>query len=171
LEPWANLGTPLLADLIMGLNDSLPILFMGVLLGLIFKGNMKGYTHKRKIQYHFVFITISYIVGRYFLYFFVKIDSGYIARPMETFIWTLIMGIWIGIIYQTLFVGITVIDRRKKIIFYSIYIFGVNWLLFNLFMPVIFELKLTDFILRSIGDTFFIFAGALFSEYFTRRRN
>jgi hypothetical protein len=163
-------GTPLFDDIRIAIVDSIAFIIFGVLAGKTFgtdspdKHEVRGKTNLLTV----LTITIFYIIGRYFAYSILKIESGYTERPVLTFIWTLCMGFSFGIMY--LLMGKNVNDNAiKKAMIFGLLIVGPIALFGNLFFPFRYQSSLAvmipDYIAgRSIVDIIFVIPGVFIGE-------
>ncbi|MDF2934453.1 MAG: hypothetical protein K0R36_3784 [Chryseobacterium sp.] len=152
-------NSSLFNEFLMGLGDFVPILLMGILLG-IFIGSDGTQYRKRQNVWSVLVIAILYIIGRYFAYSILQIESTYVIKPLGTFIWTLCQGLWVGIIFLILQTGIKGKSVISQGLFFGIVIFGSNWLTNHLFIAVISELS-PDLFIRAGTDILFITVGAI----------
>jgi len=114
-------------------------------------------------------IALCYIVGRYFAYGILHIDSAYISNPLGTFLWTLGMGVWVGIVYCLLESGLRSTFPLYRAIIFSCVIYGIDWFMFTFTMPLLFEMNLLDILLRLIVDVLSVMIGVFFAEILIRR--
>jgi len=169
VEGAALNGNNLIQEALMGLCDGIPVLLMGLLLGY-FTTKRNPIESKNKqfkmgnILLSILIFTFVFLVGRYFLYSTKIIISGYESRPYETFIWTLIMGAIIGVIYillgQTTKSSSTFLSAIK----FGVIIFGINWTVFLIFVPILSGGTLIDIIIRIITDISFTILSYYLSE-------
>lgn len=164
--------TSIIADIRLGLVDVTGIIVLGILLGKFFASD--GQSSKTNIKNNgliLLVVTSFYLIGRYFAYSILKIESGFIERPVETFIWTLAAGISFGILYILAGWNISEVNLIKKSAFFGLTIVGPNWIIFNLFFPSIFQGSFVDVIFgRAIVDIIFIILGVYFSERLINRK-
>lgn len=162
-ESWSIFGSPFIADLIMGLNDSVPVLLIGLILGLwISKKEERKIKEKNSFYTSLWIFPLMYTIGRYIMYILIKIESGYLERWWQTLLWTISMGIWIALTYY--WIPLKGKKLKEKIILFGLLIFGFNWVLYNLFVPVVLQSDIVDFLIRSLGDVFFVSLSVLFIE-------
>ena len=150
-------NSSVLNEFLMGLGDFIPILLMGVLLG-IFTGTDETQNKKLQNVFSVFVIAIFYIIGRYFAYSILHIQSAYISNPLGTFIWTLCQGLWVGTIYFILHPSIKRKSNISQGLYFGIVIFGSNWLMNHLFIAAIAELS-PDLFIRVGTDILFIIIG------------
>lgn len=130
MTPWTN--TPWYLLTWSGFSDFAGIVVMGYMLGKLFFDDSADDTIAPKtISLELFIIPALFVIGRYFSYMILKIDSGVGLRPVETFIWTLSMGIWIWCMYYFLGVGNWNRSPFQKTIIFGVVLFGVIWTLFD----------------------------------------
>lgn len=156
LEGVSLFSNPWIREFIVGLSDAIPVFVMSILLSLLRTDNIeKGLyatsTIKQKINIMFVFLG-TFLVGRYIAYLSGVIQSGYQSRPLLTFIWTLFMGVIIGLAFVMLNKTGTEFPLRQRTLKFGLLIFGLNWALFLLFMPLLFTGYFSDAMFRIIID-------------------
>ncbi len=164
--------TSLIEDMRVGLVDLIGIIALGILLGKFFASD--GQSSKTNIKNNYLVllvVTTFYIIGRYFAYTILKIESGYIERSVSTFIWTLAAGISFGTFYVLTGRNISEKNLIKKSTLFGLTIVGPSWIIFNLFFVFIFKGSFVDVIFgRAIVDTAFIILGVYFSEKLINRK-
>ena len=158
--------TSLIEDFRLGLVDVTGIIVLGILLGKFFASD--GQSSKANVKNNgltLLVVTSFYIIGRYFAYSILKIESGYIERPVETLIWTLATGISFGTLYILAGRNISENNLIKRSAFWGLTNVAPIWIIFNLFYPLIFQGSFVDVIFgRAIVDTIFVVAGVYSSE-------
>ena len=163
-------GTPLIDDIRVAAVDSTAFLIFGILAGKIFGTDSpdKEQAWTKMNLFPVLTITLFYIIGRYFVYSILQIESGYTERSLLTFIWILFMGLSVGIMY--ILIGKNENDTPiKKAMIYGVLIFGPIALFGNLFFPFeyqsSFAVMIPDYIVgRSIVDMVFITLGVYLGE-------
>ncbi|RJR44572.1 MAG: hypothetical protein C4576_13000 [Desulfobacteraceae bacterium] len=169
-------GTPLIDDIRIAAVDSIAFVIFGVLAGKTFGTDSPGKQHAATGMSLIPVITITlfYIIGRYFAYSILGIESGYAERPVSTFIWTLSMGFAFGILY--ILMGRNANDGPiKKAMTFGFLVVGPIALFGNLFFPFeyqsSFEVMIPDYIVgRSIVDMVFITPGVFLGESIIQKR-
>lgn len=157
LEGVPLFGNPIVNEMIVGLSDAVPVLLLGVLLGCLKRVQSSDNTDPRTCTAMqegrmACIYTVVFLVGRCLAYASGLINSGIRSNPMETWLWTLLMGMAIGTARCLL--GNTPDGKslRPVALEYALLPFGVNWTMFLLFMPLVFSGFLTDAVLRMIID-------------------
>lgn len=168
-ESISTLGTSFLHETVMGLSDAVPVLLMGFLLGKFTASKNSTIISKKNFNRSNILLTIlvftvTYSVGRSLFYFTEIIDSGYSTRTSATFIWTFLMGTCIGIIYLLMKEAILSSSSLLSTVKFGMILFGVNWFVFLIFIPIMFEGKLVDIITRSILDILLVILSAFISQ-------
>lgn len=158
LESTLLLKSSIKSELLMGLADSIPIFLLGLFMGISFGTAVPRSEQKHRVLPIFV-IAAFYLTGRYLAYSVLHIQSAYIEEPMATFLWTLCMGLWIGLIYVFLQAGIMGKNVFTQSLFFGAVIFGANWLTNHLFIAVVSEWS-PDLLIRAGTDIVFISIGS-----------
>lgn len=166
-------GITLIKEFVLGLCDAVPVMLLGLLLGIFtIKNNssdeMKKTHNRTNIFPSILIFAIVYLVGRYILYYTKIIKSSYEISPLVTIIWTIVMGAFIGISYillgQTTKSSSTLLAAIK----FGLVVFGVNWIVFQLFIPLTYEGYLVDIIIRSTTDIVCVILSYYLSETFEK---
>jgi hypothetical protein len=163
--------TSLVEDIRLGMVDVLGILVVGILSGQFFGSDSeRGKADLKRAGLTLSVVALFFTVGRYVAYSLLNIESGYIERPVETLLWTLITGLSFGALYL-----LTGRNVGEKSLIRKIGLFGLTnaapvWIIFNIFYPTIFEGSYWDFMLgRAVPDTLFVLAGAYCGERLIKR--
>jgi hypothetical protein len=116
-----------------------------------------------------VILPVIYVIVRYFSYAVLQIESSYVTRPLATFLWTAGMGGWIGIMYILVSRGMLHTHPLKHAAVFGGLVFGVTWILFNLFALLFIVTPVLDLVYRSFFDALAVILGAYISSMFHRR--
>ncbi len=164
--------TSLIEDIRVGFVDLIGIIILGILLGKFFASDSQNSkTNIKKNNLTILVVTSFYIIGRYIAYSILKIESGYIERPVSTFIWTLAAGVSFGTFYVLAGRNMDEKNPIKKSALFGLIIVAPSWIVFNLFFPFLFQGSFADVIFgRAVFDTIFIILGVYFSERLTNRK-
>lgn len=155
------LGTTLWHETLMGLADGIPLALMCWALGAWVPASLgvraadpSAVDRWRKLT---IIATVAsfFVTGRYLAYSVFGITSSFIDRPVATFAWTIAMGLAIGVAAAVIPQSMS--SQRRLAWFAGL--FGINWLVFNLFMPFVFDKPWLDFFCRAATDTVFCVAG------------
>jgi hypothetical protein len=170
LEGVALFGNPLISEFVVGLSDAIPVLTLGILLGLLITESgetvaVQPLALREKLKAVAVFTGI-FLVGRYAAYFAGVIQSGLQISPFYTFLWTMLMGACIGVVWILLGNSGHVLSLRHRAARFGFLVFGVNWAAFLVFMPLLFSGYLVDVLSRIVLDVLLVTVG----YYLTGRR-
>ena len=147
-----------------GLVDGSGILLMSLLLGKYMAVDMPdGERPSRPVFPAIVIIPVIYVLIRYFSYAVLHIESSYSTEPLATFIWTLGMGCWIGFMYLLVGRGVRHENPVKQAMVFGGLVFGINWIIYNLFTLLFIKVPVLDLLSRSILDALAIIAGVYVS--------
>ncbi|MEW6182625.1 MAG: hypothetical protein AB1500_05530 [Bacillota bacterium] len=160
-------GSSLSYELYSGSVDGISFLLLGVLLGVYSGADSIGKADGRKFAAALVSVTVIsllFLIGRYFAYAVLHLESAYINEPLATFIWTLCLGVWVGVMYQLLRQGIGGNSAFARGLWFGVLVFGSDWLLYTLFRAVFVKIALIQIVLRVGVDVIFVSAGVAVSE-------
>jgi len=165
MEAYVVYPVPLFGEFYTGMVDGCGILLMSLMLGKYLAE--EGPAVSRMAYQAFpaiLIIPVIYVLARYFSYTLFQIESSYTTRPLATFLWTIGMGYWIGIMY--LLVGRSAWHGNpvKRALVFGGLVFGINWLIFNLFVLLFIKVPLSDLLFRSLFDSVAIIAGVYLSS-------
>ena len=160
--------SPLWLSFFSGLADGLPILLLGILLGVFTATDTNNHLEQRAANPMPSIVTVAllYTIGRYFSYAIIHIDSAYSSLPIATLFWTVGMGLWVGVMYPLLKQGVKGNSPLKRALMFGGIIYGTDWLLYHLFMILFFDISLADLVLRAGTDALFVAAGVFIFERF-----
>lgn len=167
LEGVSLFGNPIIREFVVGLSDAIPVFFMGILLSLIQAENSENavgipLAPGQKTATVSIFAGI-FLIGRYVAYFTGVIQSGFQTNPLYTFFWTLLMGACIGVVRLLLSKPGNTLSRNKSALKFGFLIFGVNWTMFLVFMPLLFFGYFIDVLFRIVIDTLLVTIGCYVS--------
>jgi hypothetical protein len=160
VEPWRN-------ALAWALEDAIPIILMSVLLAsMTATDNAAANANaaaKKTNDLTIPFIALALLVGRYFVYVFLQPHLGYWPNPLATFGWTLVLGLTVGMMYWLLASGLKGQSPLRRALWFAGVVFGLNWWLYNIFVPVLFQAPSTFMMemvtTRVIVDIVFVLLG------------
>ncbi len=168
LEPLPHVAP--LDRLTYPIADSLALIIMGLLLGWLF-GNPVRRADKKKLSLPVLpvlAVTGCFLAGRLIQYFAADIYSCFNDKPVETILWCLLTGFTTACVTAWLNLYICSGNRVKRTLILGGLLFGVDLLLFNFFMPLVFAADIPDLILRTFIDILTVTLGCL---AFPSRRN
>jgi hypothetical protein len=159
-------GTSLADTLSYPVVDGMTIVVLGLLLGRFIgtdsEGNVKTGTSTGTIA--LMAIPVLFIAGRFVGYTIIQIYSFFTDRPLGTMLWVTVTGIWIGAMYLLLGPGIAVRSPLEKAVFFGAVVLGIDLLMFNLFIPIVFEMDMADLLARTAIDIISVIAGVFVCE-------
>lgn len=143
--------------------DSLALIVMGLLLGRLF-GNPAQQADKANLPFSglsALAVTGCFLAGRMIQYFVFDVYSSFDEKPLETVLWCLLTGIATSCVMVWLNRYVDSGGRIKRALILGGLLFGVNLVLFNFFMPLVFAADIPDLILRSFIDILAVTVGCL----------
>lgn len=150
--------------------DSLALIVMGLMLGWLF-GNPAQRADKEKTPFPILpvlAVTGGFFAGRMIQYLVFGVYSSFDEKPLETVLWCLLTGIAISCVMAWLNLYIQSENRMLQALILGVLLFGVDLILFNFFMPLVFDADIPDLILRTFMDILAVTVGCL---AFSNQRN
>ena len=149
------------------LADGITLIALGFLIGLLLakdsdKPEAKQYIYINKTGFSLICIFFCFVAGRVFLYTVMDIYSSINTDFFETILWVIITGITVS---ATLIWLGQFIENKSTVIRAVLVggvLFGVNLTIFNFFIPLVFMANITDLLIRTFVETFFVTVGMLF---------
>ena len=157
LEGVSLFGNSIVNEFVVGLSDAIPVFVLSILLSKLQIEKAESdrpvtLMLRKNIKTISIFAGI-FLTGRYVAYLSGVIQSGYHTRPLQTLIWTLLMGISIGTAFVLLGNNRNERPLIRRAVKFGFLIFGLNWAVFLVFMPLLFSGYVADVFLRIILDT------------------
>lgn len=149
------------------LADSAALMVLGLLCGLFLGA---GRTHPSEtytsgLSWRPVsLIAGAFVLGRLVQYHLLGIYSSYHSHPVESMAWCVLTGLVVGTILTWLGRYVKTPTQYGKALVVGLLLFGVNLLVFNFFMPLVFQADLPDLILRTVADVAAVTTGLLVSK-------
>lgn len=159
LEPLPHVA--LLDKFTYPVADSVALLVMGALSGLLLC-EKKEHIIENKSSIGIVSTMIIagfFVIGRLFQYRVFNIYSSFSDQKTETLIWAASAGLIVGIVLQWLESKMSVKNRYTRVVILGFVLFGVDLLLFNFFMPIVFDADIPDLIIRTCIDVISVTVG------------
>lgn len=170
IEAYVVYPVPFLGEIYTGLVDGVAIVAMCFLLGRHLAGVAPDAQKQPPPAYAIAAsVVISYVLVRYFAYAAIGIESAYSSGSLATLLWTTGMGCWIGVIYLLVGIHISKEDTLKQALAFGAFVFGMNWLIFNLFVLLFIKIPVADLLYRSIADAIAVTVGVYAPSAFRRR--
>lgn len=146
--------------------DSIALLVMGWLTGLLLceKGK-KVCENTFKIDFiSTITISVFFTLGRMIQYKVIGIYSSYPVDKTGSMLWAVFVGFVLSLVMQWLNDKLCVKNRFTRPVLLGMVLFGVDLLLFNFFMPLVFDADIPDLIIRTCVDVFSVTAGCFFNQ-------
>lgn len=171
IEGYVLFPVSFFSELYTGIADSCGIMLLSLLLGKYLANDSLQRDENRGAMFPaMVTIPVMYIMVRYFSYTVLHIESSYVTRPLATFLWTAGMGVWIGIMYRLVGRYLWPSHSLQHAAIFGGLVFGLNWLIFNLFTLLFIVVPLWDLLCRSVFDSFAIIIGVYISSRYQKYR-
>ena len=178
LEPLPfNTGAKVAAMLAYPLADGSALLVLGVILGwgLGTDSSAKSESRFKADSLALLVIPALFMAARYFCYTVLHVYSSFDSRPGATLMWSADTGLCLGVLYLWLRPGIEGQSCFARAAFFTLFVLGINLLLFNSFMILAFaDFSVLDVLVRTVMDVVPVCAGVFLSDaalrYHLRRR-
>lgn len=107
-------------------------------------------------------LLLGILLGRMAQYMLFDIYSSFHIKTMETVLWCICTGFTIAcsLTWLNQYVGIQ--NKFHRICRLGLLLFGLDLMLFNFFMPLVFNADILDLVLRTSIDIVFVSIGCLF---------
>ena len=161
LEPLPHVAV--LDRITYPIADSVALIIMGLMLGWLF-GKSKRSAGWQKTAFPVLpvlTVTVCFFAGRMIQYFIFDTYSSFDEKTLETVLWCLLTGIAISCVMVWLNLHISNGNRIKRAMILGCLLFGVDLILFNFFMPLVFSADIPDLILRPFVDILTVTLGCL----------
>jgi hypothetical protein len=156
------------------LADIIPLFILGIILGLIFSKNditkETIFINKTSVIILIIF-SLMFLLGRYFTYLIGDIINtrafigAYYTKPLESILWSAVFGLSVGFLY--VFIQ-PVIKKNswtlhKTILIFVTIIFGIQWILYTLFYPIIIDesILISEALIRGVCDCLYFSAAII----------
>jgi hypothetical protein len=162
LEGVALFGNPIHAEFLVGLSDAVPVLIMSILLGVfVFRSGTVEFIESGRLRAvpALLTITLVFLAGRYLGYVSGIIGTGHSEYPVQTFVWTMLMGLSAGVAFLLLWHATLKSTKFRSAAEFGFWIFGVNWIVFMAFIPMLFEGVIVDIMVRVSLDIVVVILG------------
>ncbi len=161
LEPLPHVAA--LDRITYPLADSVALIIMGLVLGcLLGKSKCSAVWQKTAFPILPVLtVTACFFAGRMIQYLIFDIYSSFDEKTLETVLWCLLTGIAISCVMVWLNLHISNGNRIKRAMILGCLLFGMDLILFNFFMPLVFSADIPDLILRTLVDILTVTLGCL----------
>jgi hypothetical protein len=182
-EPLPHGVSIWLDNVAYALADGAALLIMGLLIGLLladkgtFRENANGAVHASRgmvlspTAVQILIPMIVFVAGRLLQYLVLDIYSSFNSRPTATILWCVMAGIVSAGATLWLRARVEIYGKYKHPLAIACALFAINLVLFNSFMPLVFDFSVLDLCLRTGIDIIAIVFGLLLATSFIKRRN
>lgn len=159
-SPFSSWGADFVVyQLLIGLSDAIPASLLSVVIGYFTLKKNDVSTPKSKLINNILavcLISAVFIAARAIGYHTGIVASDVASYPVQTYIWTAAFGIGFGIIFILL--RPIFINKKFSSVKLSLIAIGLNWIIFNSFIGLIFKGLIWQMLLRSLWDILPFFA-------------
>lgn len=155
--------------ILSGIRDLISLSIFGLMIGILFKNNSI-----KTVKRHESLFVIIPVAGFFALFHgiqyhltFKEIEQS--ANNIFIILWLLMIGAWIGIMYYYLAPSSNKVVF--KVCFFSLNVFGINWLLYTSFYNLFLDIPYNDILIRCTFDSFGVLIGVMIYELLRRTRN
>jgi hypothetical protein len=159
----------------MGISDAIPALLLCVVTAYFTLSNkntssssqLLNLIEKIKVV---ALITISFFIARAVGYETGILVSNIDTFPIPTYLWTIVFGMVLGCGYTVLY-PIFASGKNNLLLSYKLVVLtiGINWIIFNSFIGLIFSGEMYQMLLRSgIDIAVFFFTSIIIQKYFLK---
>ena len=161
LEPLPHVAA--LDRITYPIADSVALIIMGLMLGWLFGKSKRsaGWQKTAFSVFPVLTVTVCFFAGRMIQYLIFDTYSSFDEKTLETVLWCLLTGIAISCVMVWLNLHISNGNRIKRAMILGCLLFGVDLILFNFFMPLVFSTDIPDLILRTFVDILTVTLGCL----------
>ncbi|MDD3157128.1 hypothetical protein [Anaeromusa sp.] len=145
-------GNSFYKELAGGLCDAIPVVVMVALLGRFTNSANKGRCCKRKPFIGIVVFGTVFFVIRMMAYHINAIDIGFWINSMYSSLWTIAMGIFLGVLYVILGETMAMPSVAGSAVKFGCFLFGVTWGSFILFFPLMLKGQLLNTVFMGFLD-------------------
>lgn len=161
----------------MGISDAIPALLLCVVAAYYTLSNKNTSSseqtlNKREKIKVVAPITITFLIARAIGYETGIISSNIDKFPIPSYLWTVVFGIVLGFCYTILY-PIFAKGENKSLLSTKLVVLtiGLNWIIFNTFIGLIFSGIIQQMLLRSCIDVLIIFLTSIFIQKFFLKFN
>jgi hypothetical protein len=171
LEPLPfNAGAKVAEMLSYPLADGSTLLVLGIILGWGLGTNSASKSESRFNAASLALLALLaipalFLATRYFSYTVLHVYSSFDSRPGATMMWAAGTGLCLGVLFLWLRPGINGQSPFARAASFTLFVLGINLLLFNSFMILAFaDFSVLDILVRTVMDLVPVLAGVFISE-------
>ncbi len=163
-------NSSLVDELRTAATDGVSLVLLGLLLAWLIGTDSPTVQQRAKSSWmSFILTPLFFLVGRYFGYAIVHIKSAYLEKSGATFIWTLGIGVWLGVMYWLLREERKGIPAQGQAIRFGFLVFGCYWLIYNMFVLIFVRISVLDIFARVMIDVVFVAVSIWIAEVLEQR--
>ena len=160
LEPLPHVA--MLDKITYPIADSIVLLVMGMLSGILLGNDNNNKTKRIDLQYRPILsITVCFVIGRLLQYIVFNSYSSFHEDMASTIVWIIVTGIVLSIAMEWLNEHLPAYKKGINALIIGVVLFGVDLFLFNFFMPLVFDTDIPDLIMRTVVDITGVTIGCL----------
>lgn len=150
-------------QLFMGLGDALPVLFLCLTIAYFSLNQDRSAAPQSSLGradkiLMITSVAVTFIGQRAIGYQTGLVESNVAVFPLPTYLWTLLFGLTLGYICYLLYPIFAVTANIRLLSFrLAVVTIGINWIIFNSFIGLIFSGAMPQMLLRSSIDTAVLF--------------
>jgi len=158
-------GTPFLDLLAYPIADGLSVLVLGVLLGRFVATDVPEVINSFECKWAALLVfPIILLVVRLFEYNVLDIYSSYSDRTVDTIVWVLITGAFIGASYVAVRPGAPSKTPSGRALAFALLFYGLPIVMVNFFVILALDIDAADMVLRSVMDVLSVGVAAYLVE-------
>jgi len=165
-------GSPLSHELLGGGSDGLSLFVLSLLLGMFVAADSNSPRTKEnagKAAISISLVALFFVLGQYLAFILMSKYPHFNLAGTGTFLWTLALGLWVGVMYRLLKDGEIGDSPIKRALWFGGIGIGINWLLFNLFVLLFVDVPLRDPVILAICNILSVIAAVFVVEKFVRK--
>lgn len=171
-SPFSSWGLEFVTyQFFMGMGDAIPVLLLCLIISYFTIENKETGNVIHKLQTVDIIkavsiIAIAILIERTIAYESGLITSNHDTYPIPTYVWTILFGLTLGFIYVILYPLLSYKNNLRYIPLRLTLVIGVNWIIFNCFIGLIFKDTMFEMLLRSGLDVAALFiASTIIGKY------
>lgn len=144
--------------------DGFALLVLGLLAGALLGRDVKKTnttTMSKSLSISGGVLAVFFVIGRLIQYYFFQIYSSFTEKPGQSIAWSVLTGLVIACVLTWFMVTLPNRGRVNNAVKVGLILFGTNLVLFNFFIPLVFDADMPDLILRTAVDLIAVALGCL----------
>lgn len=144
--------------------DGFALLVLGLLAGALLGKDVKRTNTtgmSKRLSISGSVLAVFFVIGRLIQYYYFEIYSSFAEKPGQTIAWSVLTGLVIACVLTWFMVTLPNKGRVNNAVVVGLILFGTNLILFNFFIPLVFDADMPDLILRTAVDIVAVVLGCL----------